>query len=257
MLSGRDSGSKKLLLKNVTAAVTSTLGVAADSVRVILEEVADEHYGVAGLPIARIPLAPRRENRCAVKCRAICLRGGTMEDVMRKKLFFVFLMAAICPWRRRAASTPTFSRPPAAMLRITFIGHGSLQFQFNDLMIYVDPDGRLADFAKLPKAGLILVTHQHGDHFDPAAIEITAPGRDRDFRQPRLPAAAGGGARPEERRPRRICRRGHRGGPGLQHRPAKRPTAGHFIRAAKATAMCSLFPACASTWPATRRTSRK
>ncbi len=51
MLSGRDSGSKKLLLKNVTAAVTSTLGVAADSVRVILEEVADEHYGVAGLPI--------------------------------------------------------------------------------------------------------------------------------------------------------------------------------------------------------------
>jgi 4-oxalocrotonate tautomerase len=51
MLSGRDSGKKRLLLKNITAAVTSTLGVAADSVRVILDEVDEEHYGVAGLPI--------------------------------------------------------------------------------------------------------------------------------------------------------------------------------------------------------------
>lgn len=52
MLAGRDSGSKRLLLQNVTAAVTSTLGVAPDSVRVILDEVPEEHYGVAGLPIS-------------------------------------------------------------------------------------------------------------------------------------------------------------------------------------------------------------
>lgn len=51
MLAGRDSGCKRLLLQNVTAAVASTLGVAPDTVRVILDEVADEHYGVAGLPI--------------------------------------------------------------------------------------------------------------------------------------------------------------------------------------------------------------
>jgi 4-oxalocrotonate tautomerase len=51
MLCGRDKETKKLLLKNVTAAVTSTLGVAPESVRVIINELPAEHYGVAGLPI--------------------------------------------------------------------------------------------------------------------------------------------------------------------------------------------------------------
>ncbi|MCU0235670.1 MAG: 2-hydroxymuconate tautomerase family protein [Acidobacteria bacterium] len=51
MLSGRDNDTKRLLLRNVTAAVTTTLKVAPDSVRVILDEVPEEHYGVAGLPI--------------------------------------------------------------------------------------------------------------------------------------------------------------------------------------------------------------
>jgi 4-oxalocrotonate tautomerase len=51
MLPGRDGGTKRLLLKNVTDAVTSTLGVAPASVRVLINEIPAEHYGVAGLPI--------------------------------------------------------------------------------------------------------------------------------------------------------------------------------------------------------------
>lgn len=51
MLCGRDRDTKKLLMKNVTAAVTSSLGVDPESVRVLINELAPEHYGVAGLPI--------------------------------------------------------------------------------------------------------------------------------------------------------------------------------------------------------------
>lgn len=60
----------------------------------------------------------------------------------------------------------------AGELKITFIGHGSLMFSFGGKIIHVDPDSRLADYSKLPKADLILITHEHGDHCDPKALNI-------------------------------------------------------------------------------------
>jgi len=57
-------------------------------------------------------------------------------------------------------------------LTITFIGHGTLMFSFNGKMIHVDPVGREADYTDMPKANLILITHEHGDHLDPKAIKL-------------------------------------------------------------------------------------
>jgi len=51
MLAGRSAGAKKLLIRKVTAAVASTLAAAPESVRVIIQEMAGEHYGIAGLPV--------------------------------------------------------------------------------------------------------------------------------------------------------------------------------------------------------------
>lgn len=56
-------------------------------------------------------------------------------------------------------------------LTIYFIGHGTLMFDFNGKIIHVDPWTKLADYNNLPKADIILVTHQHGDHFDTTAIK--------------------------------------------------------------------------------------
>jgi L-ascorbate metabolism protein UlaG (beta-lactamase superfamily) len=55
-------------------------------------------------------------------------------------------------------------------LVISFIGHGTLMFEFKDMVIHVDPTMREADYADLPDADLIMVTHQHGDHLDLTAI---------------------------------------------------------------------------------------
>ena len=56
-------------------------------------------------------------------------------------------------------------------LKITFIGHSSVMFTFNGKIIHVDPVFREADYNKMPEANLILITHEHGDHFDLKAIE--------------------------------------------------------------------------------------
>ncbi|HUT32580.1 MAG TPA: MBL fold metallo-hydrolase [Planctomycetota bacterium] len=58
----------------------------------------------------------------------------------------------------------------AGELKITFVGHGTLMFAFGGKTIHVDPVSAEADYATMPKADIILVTHEHGDHLDPAAI---------------------------------------------------------------------------------------
>jgi L-ascorbate metabolism protein UlaG (beta-lactamase superfamily) len=56
-------------------------------------------------------------------------------------------------------------------LAITFIGHATLMMSFGGKNIYVDPTTQIADYLNLPKADLILITHEHSDHFDLKAID--------------------------------------------------------------------------------------
>ena len=56
-------------------------------------------------------------------------------------------------------------------ITLTFYAHASIAVEALGYQIYVDPVGENVDWAQEPKADLVLVTHDHYDHYDAAAIE--------------------------------------------------------------------------------------
>jgi len=111
-----------------------------------------------------------------------------------KNLFtlMVFLFSVYILKAENNFQTDTI-KTSAGPLKITFIGHASLIFEFKKMIIHIDPVGSYADYSKLPKADLILITHQHGDHLDPKAIELIKKDDTKLFcNEASLPTAVGG-----------------------------------------------------------------
>jgi L-ascorbate metabolism protein UlaG (beta-lactamase superfamily) len=92
---------------------------------------------------------------------------------MNKLLLFLNVTAMVLPfaaYAQQGLQKDTF-KTSAGDLEIVFIGHGTLMFTFGGKVIHLDPVSEYADYSKLPKADVILVTHEHRDHLDPKAID--------------------------------------------------------------------------------------
>jgi len=88
----------------------------------------------------------------------------------------LFLLSFVLVIAATAAAQGQFETDTLATslgdMTITFIGHGTLMFTVGGKVIHIDPWGKLADYATLPKADIILLTHEHRDHLDEEAIEM-------------------------------------------------------------------------------------
>jgi L-ascorbate metabolism protein UlaG (beta-lactamase superfamily) len=91
---------------------------------------------------------------------------------MIRSFFFIgiLLLLAVAMAKAQGKFEKDVIKTQAGDLEITFIGHGTLMFTFGGKVIHVDPVGQYADYSKLPKADLILITHEHGDHLDLQAV---------------------------------------------------------------------------------------
>ena len=67
-----------------------------------------------------------------------------------------------------------FTAPDGKKVEVACLKHASVAVRYDGLEIHVDPVGKgvapATDYREFPKADLILVTHEHFDHFDREAI---------------------------------------------------------------------------------------
>ena len=90
----------------------------------------------------------------------------------------------------------TFKTKEGKAVTITAIKHASLRIQYDGLEIQVDPVAQYApetDYSKFPKADIILVTHEHFDHFDRDAIAVLKKDGTQVFANPAVQKMLGSG----------------------------------------------------------------
>jgi len=98
---------------------------------------------------------------------------------MKNRTFFLFIISLFIMNQSftKTIETDSFQTKSGETVTIHFIQHASLYFIYEGLTIYADPvNYPEVDYKKLPKADVILITHDHYDHLDKDAIaDISTP----------------------------------------------------------------------------------
>lgn len=92
---------------------------------------------------------------------------------MKRKLIFAMALFSLFGCGKKTLQYPSdiLTTKDGTQVTLTFFGHASLSIETGGQYIYIDPVSAAANYASLPKADLVLITHSHHDHLDLATVE--------------------------------------------------------------------------------------
>ena len=144
---------------------------------------------------------------CGTGCVVVYCRGGKRSlkaaNMLAKRGAEVYnLDGGILAWQKAGRPTVTdetdvFTTPGGKTVKIHALMHSSMRIEYDGHEIEVDPcsnlHGRTVDYSALPKADIILVTHEHFDHYDTTALRLLSTANTQLIMNSRCVELFGGG----------------------------------------------------------------
>ena len=201
------------------------------------EEYAEEHlFGAENIDVKAADFAERIkgiEGSVAVYCRGGRRSLKAAEQLAAGGCTVYNLDGGILAWQKAGKPTTTVetdvfaTQTDGGLVKIHALLHASICIEHDGRVIYVDPvtqlRGRTVDYSAIPKADIILVTHEHPDHYDTAALRQLTTDKTQLIMNPRCVELYGSG---------QAMKNGDRqplaGGGALEAVPAYNTTAEHL-----------------------------
>lgn len=143
------------------------------------------------------------EGKVAVYCRGGRRSLKAAEQLAASGCTVYNLDGGILAWQKAGKPTTTVetdvfaTQTDGGLVKIHALLHASICLEHDGRVIYVDPvtqlRGRTVDYSTMPKADIILVTHEHPDHYDTAALRQLTTDKTQLIMNPRCVELYGSG----------------------------------------------------------------
>lgn len=151
------------------------------------KEYAEGHLaGAANIDVKAVDFAERIKDikgSVAVYCRGGKRSLKAAEQLAKQGCTVYNLDGGILAWQKAGKPTTKveadiFTTQNGKLVKIHALMHSSIRIEYDGREIEIDPcsnlRGRTVDYSAMPKADIILVTHEHFDHYDTAALRLLA-----------------------------------------------------------------------------------
>ena len=170
------------------------------------KEYAEGHLaGAAMIDVKAADFAQRIKGikgTVAVYCRSGKRSLMAAEQLAGQDCTVYNLDGGILAWQKAGKPTTTvetdiFATKSGKLVKFHALMHSSIRIEYDGWEIEVDPcsnlRGRMVDYSAMPKADLILVTHEHFDHYDTAALRLLTKEKTQLIMNPRCVELYGSG----------------------------------------------------------------